>query len=354
MFQEKKVYRTIESLKNTLHKTTDPFAPASAFASRRVIGFGLIAFALLIAIVVNSLANDSSKAVVDNSKPTNNNENISPESALASATMQFDEVIPVDRGLPDIHVTSALVKELGSQENIFSYRPRARWPIASITKLMTAVVALDELAPNTLITISQEAVDTEGEAGLLKVGEKYSVTDLIKAMLLVSSNDSAVALAQAYEKKELGAEKYEQALSKTALFVSKMQDRARILGMEETYFGDPSGLSMVNQSVVGDLAVLLNHIQTTYPTILEIARQKQVSILDQKRMARRTLISINQFAGQKDFLGGKTGFTDEAGQNLVSIFSYNGKKYVIAVLGTEDRFGETTKLYDWLKKTVAK
>lgn len=294
----------------------------------------------------------TSEAPVAHQPAPSRNDAIVTESGLASAVLQFDETIPVDKGLPDIHVTSALVKELDAQQPLFVYRPRARWPIASITKLMTAVVALEELGPTLIIPITQEAIDTEGEAGLMKVGERYTVTDLIKMMLLVSSNDAAAALAGAYDKKQLGEEAYATALNKTALFTARMQERARALGMEETYFGDSSGLSMVNQSVVGDLAILVRHIQGTQPTILEIARQKQASVLDQKRMARRTIVSINQFAGQKDFLGGKTGFTDEAGQNLVSLFSYKGKKYLIVVLGTEDRFGETVKLYEWLKKTV--
>jgi hypothetical protein len=159
MFQEKNEYKTIEKLKNALNQKSNLLAPASTFASRKVIGFGFVAFGLLVSIIAHSLFVSDSTLVSSDLKQTAISESISPESGLAQASMQFDEVLPVDKGLPDIHVTSALVKELGSQENIFSYRPRARWPIASITKLMTAVVALDEFAPNTLITISQEAVD---------------------------------------------------------------------------------------------------------------------------------------------------------------------------------------------------
>lgn len=339
MTQIEESYATIETLHSSF--TRRP--------GRRVIIIAVVLVALIgVFMAVNLLGRET---VVRAPEPPVNN-SISAEEGLASAVLQFDETIPVDKGLPDIHVTSALVKELDAQQALFVYRPRARWPIASITKLMTAVVALEELGPTLIVPMTQEAIETEGEAGLAKVGERYTVTDLIKMMLLVSSNDAATALAHAYDKKQLGEEAYNKAINKAALFTARMQERARALGMEDTYFGDPSGLSMVNQSVVGDLAILVRHIQGTQPTILEIARQKQSSVLDHKKMARRTLTSINQFAGQKDFLGGKTGFTDEAGQNLVSLFSYKGKKYLIVVLGTEDRFGETTKLYEWLKRTV--
>jgi D-alanyl-D-alanine carboxypeptidase len=274
-------------------------------------------------------------------------------SGVAAAVVQFEETLPTDLNLPDIHVTAALVKELGEQDTLFSYRPRARWPIASLTKLLTAAVAMDELGPATIVTITAEAAETEGDSGQLKTGEKYAVNDLIRAMLTVSSNDAAVALAQEYDRRQLGDEVYAQALNKTALFTAKMQQRARELGMQETYFGDPSGLNMVNQSVVSDLGILMNYMASSHAELLETTRQKEATILERTRMTRHRLLNINAFAGQKDFLGGKTGFTEEAGQNLISLFNYGGKKYVIVVLGTEDRFGETQKLYGWLKGRVA-
>ncbi len=305
---------------------------------------------IMILLVVNWRGGGNNVATLPTSTPPT----AATASALVSANVQFDEVIPVDKGLPDIHLTSALVKELGAQDPLFVYRPRARWPIASISKLMTAELSMDELDPATIIEVSKGAVDTDGTAGDLKVGGKYTVNDLVKVMLTVSSNDAAVALAEAYDRKQLGDAAFSQALNKTALFVELMQKKAKDLGMEDTYFGDPSGLSMINQSVVGDLDLLLNDLANRHPELLETTRQLKTRIVERTRMAASTFANINQYAGQKDFLGGKTGFTDEAGQNLISLFNYNGKKYEITVLGSEDRFGDTTKLYDWLKGTLPK
>ncbi len=318
---------------------------AQGFSIRRLLGvFAVVVLAVIILAVRGGGENQKTVAagIADPSHSLT-------ESGLASARIQFDDPLPTDRGLPDIHVTAALVKELGAQNSIFTYRPRARWPIASITKLMTAMVAMDELGPATIVDISQEAADTEGDSGNLKAGEKYSVNDLIRAMLVVSSNDAAVALAQAYDSRQLGKDAYEKAINKTALFTALMQQRARSFGMPETYFGDPSGLSMVNQSVVGDLAILVDRVLALHPELFDTTRQKSTTILERVKWSKRTLVNINQFAGQKDFLGGKTGFTTEAGQNLITVFEYAGKKYLIIVLGTEDRFGETSKLYEWLK-----
>ncbi len=276
--------------------------------------------------------------------------------ASAATTTGFDDALPTDKRLADLQVTAALVQELGAPAPLFAYRANARWPLASVTKLTTAAVALDALGPAAIITISPEAVATEGQAGNLKVDERYSVIDLVRMMLTVSSNDAAIALAEAYDKKQLGSEAYEQELNKTALFTKAMQEKARAIGMPETYYGDPSGLSVVNQSVVTDLNTLLNYVAANHPEILTITRSKTNTVARRNKsgtiVERYSVTNINKLAGQADFLGGKTGETDEAGGNLISLFSYNGKKYVIIVLGASDaqsRFTETEKLYDWLK-----
>ena len=272
---------------------------------------------------------------------------------LASAVMTgLDDPMPTINDFPDLRVTAALVKELGASKPLFVYHPTARWPLASVSKLMTAVVALDDLGPATILTVSQSAVDTEGVAGGLKAGEKYSVIDLVRALLTVSSNDAAMVLAEAYDAKHLDKEAYERAINKTALFTAAMQQKARDLGMSETYYGDPSGLSVVNQSIITDLEALTNHIVVSHPELLEITRKKENKVLERRTMTWHILPNINQLAGQADFLGGKTGETEEAGGNLLSLFKYNGKQYLIIVLGTESaasRFTETTKLYEWVK-----
>ncbi len=276
----------------------------------------------------------------------------SSATASVAAMASVDDVFPLDKQVPELHVTAALVQELGAAQPLFVYRSTARWPLASVTKLLTSVVALDELGAGTLVSVSDEAVQTEGEAGGLKRGDKYSVIDLVRTMLTVSSNDAAVALAQAYDKKMQSSELYEQALNKTALFTEAMQHKARAIGMSETYLGDPSGLSVVNQSIVTDLNALVNYIANNHPELFDITRAKEVKIIERKTMTSRKLVNINEFAGQSDFVGGKTGFIDQSEGNLISVFKYNGRKFVVIVLGTTDRFGQTRVLYEWLKTQV--
>jgi D-alanyl-D-alanine carboxypeptidase len=274
--------------------------------------------------------------------------------AMASAANSgIDEEMPTIKDFPDIQVAAALVKELGSDKPMFAYHAAARWPLASITKLMTAVVALETLGPATLVKVTPDAVATEGESGNLKAGEKYSVIDLVRIMLTVSSNDAAIALAQAYDQKELGPDAYTAEINKTSAFIGAMRQKARDLGMNGTIYGDPSGLSVINQSIITDLETLINYISTSNPEILRMTTKKENVALERNSMTKRTYININEFAGQTDFLGGKTGFTDDASGNLASLFKYNGKQYLIIVFGTDDRFGATRRLYNWIKEVKA-
>ena len=212
---------------------------------------------------------------------------------------------------------------------VFEINLKKRWPIASLSKLMTSVIAAEKLDWNREVVMSEKAVDSDGIAGGFGIGEVFSVGDLIKAMLTVSSNDAAVAIAETLGENE---------------FVDAMQSKASELRMLQTTYLEPSGLSFVNQSTASDLAKLVDYIYQNHPELLEISRQKETTIMELKTKRARTLININHFAGQPDFIGGKTGYIDEAGKNLASLFNINGRIFLIVVLGSDDAFKMTNKL----------
>jgi len=236
-----------------------------------------------------------------------------------------------------VTVSAAGAYTMGGQE-LYNFRADKRWPIASITKLMTALTA-DRLylseKPYELIEITQEMVATEGESGNLKVGEIIRADDLIKAMMLVSSNDAAEALAMHYGEDA---------------FVKKMNETAIELGMVGTTFVDPTGLSVQNLSTVEDLRRLSKFIWEEQPYIFEISQKSSDVITDVSSGSKWRLQSINAFSGRIDFLGGKTGSIPEAEGNLISIFeiSEREEKVIIIVLGTEDRFLETENILEEL------
>lgn len=235
---------------------------------------------------------------------------------------------------PSLDLTAALVADLETGTRFMSLSATERWPLASITKLMTATVVLDKLSSAQKITITQDDFDVDPSEKTLHVGDTYTVNDLLRILLLPSSNVAAEALADAYGRSQ---------------FIVEMNRRAVAWGMENTHYDDPSGLSVGSQSTVADLAILTQKIYTDYPQIFAITRTPQVTLTEITSGDQVVVKSINEFAGQTDFIGGKTGYTDQADGNLLSVFSYEGHPIVIIVLGTSDdsRFANTEALYNW-------
>ncbi len=226
-----------------------------------------------------------------------------------------------------VSVSAAAAYTMG-EEKLYSFRPDKRWPIASITKLMTALVAYENFELSESLTITRDMVETEGASGGFSPGERFTIEDLIDAMIIVSSNDAARALAINYGEDE---------------FVAEMNKKAKEIGMTNTSFVDSTGLSVQNLSSADDLYKLAKYIWENQPDILKISRRKTDTIVDIRSGSGRKLDNINVFAGRSDFLGGKTGSIPEADGNLLSVFYVPERKteIVIVVLGTENRFKET-------------
>jgi len=224
---------------------------------------------------------------------------------------------------------TALIKYLDYNFNLFEFNATKRWPIASVSKLMTSVVALEKIGLEKEMKMSATAVATEGITGGFKAGETFKTEDLLKAMMVVSSNDAAMAVAEDFGKEQ---------------FVDLMNQKAKELGMNDTYYEEPTGLSFLNQSTANDLVKLANYIYANHPQILEISRQKEVLIKELNTKKSRKLLNINRFAGQADFIGGKTGYIDESGRNLVAFFNKDNKIILTIVLGAENAFEETKKI----------
>ncbi len=243
---------------------------------------------------------------------------------------------------PDIQAQAALVADLKTGQAYFETNQNLRWPTASLTKLMTAVMVLKNMDLSKPITIG-DGLLADGEASssvsFFKPGDVYSGNDVLNTMLVISKNEAAEAFASAYGRDN---------------FIAGLNGLAGELGMNLTHFSDPSGLSVSNQSTASDFKKLAAYIYQNYPKILEITRKKSVAVTELNSKKRFALANINIFAGSSDFIGGKTGFTDEANGNLLSIFSYGNRPVLIIVLGTDDRFGETSKLLQWFRDNFQK
>ncbi len=241
----------------------------------------------------------------------------------------------------DLALSAALIADLGTGQVYFASSSDKRWPTASITKLLTASFALDHMASGTEIALtSQDFLAAGGDvANGLRVEDRYAVRDLLRAMLAVSSNEAAEALANNFGREN---------------FMAGLNARAAEWGMAQSHFSDPTGLSAANQSTAEDLLALARHIYRDYPELLAVTRTPKVSVRELNSGELKFLQNINTFAGQADFVGGKTGYTDDANGNLLSIFKYQGRTIVVVVLGTEDRFGQTRNLYDWFRQSFTR
>ena len=201
---------------------------------------------------------------------------------------------------------------------------------------MTATLVLDNFSMDQKITITHDAFIADPNERTLREGNVYSVSDLLHFLLLPSSDVAAEAFADAFGRSN---------------FLAAMNARALSWGMTNTHYDDPSGLSSGNQSTADDLFLLAKKIYLDYPQILAITRTPQIYATEISSNTKVLVRSINYFAGQSDFIGGKTGYTNVADGNLLSIFKYRSNPIIVIILGTSeaDRFTNTQKLFDWFK-----
>ncbi|OGM94263.1 hypothetical protein A2524_01150 [Candidatus Wolfebacteria bacterium RIFOXYD12_FULL_48_21] len=278
-----------------------------------------------------AVVKDSISDAGSNWSPIIVTEGVAPELAAQGA---FVSPVAADIDQPcgaGVGMREGLMSYLNSDEVLFERKTDGRWPIASITKLMTAIVATELGMAKQDFTLTDAMVKTEGDAGGFKMGELFTGYDLLAAMLLSSSNDAAEAFAQSYGRDA---------------FIRRMNVKAQELRMLSTHYVDPSGLSPLNQSTPSDLYKLAGYLHATHPDILKVSRQRKATIVDLNTNRKRIVTTINEFAGQATFLGGKTGYIVEAegNGNLLSVFMHNGQPFTLIVLGSPDRFGETKTL----------
>ncbi len=237
----------------------------------------------------------------------------------------------------DISAKAAVVLDKDSSVVLYAKNENLRFSPASTTKIMTALTALDYFKLTDILEV--ERATGEGSILGLTLGEKMTFLDLLYAMLLPSANDAAFVIAQNYPGEEEG-------------FVEKMNQKAKLLNLNNTHFQDPAGLLD----------------QDDYTTPLELARLASLSlenkifsqivstqyrfISDIYGLNTYSLLNRNKLLGTLGITGIKTGFTDEAGGVLVTSRKQNGHTLIIVVMKSDDRFGDTLKIADYLSDNL--
>ena len=221
---------------------------------------------------------------------------------------------------PSIGAPSAILVEASTGDVIFERAADESRPVASTTKLMTALVALDTVALDDTLTVPPyDAGPAESLAGL-RTGERLSVEDLLTALMLPSGNDAAVTLATGIS-------------GSVPAFVTEMNERADQLGLRDSRFTNPIGLDQGgNASSARDLVKLTLQLRR-YPAFREIADLPRATLTSGDR--RRVVLNRNRLVRDVPFVDGvKTGRTNAAGYVLVGSATRRGVTVVSAVLGT--------------------
>ncbi len=244
----------------------------------------------------------------------------------------------------DLRSSVALVVDQDTQEILFRKNDQAILPIASLTKLMTGLVMAEAKLPlQEMITISQDDVDTEkGSSSRLAIGTTLSRGDLLHLALMSSENRAAHALGRTFP-------------GGLNSFVGRMNERAQSLGMRDTRYVEPTGLSSRNQSSANDLALLVGAAYKE-PLLRELSTSpgREVDV------GRRTLQynNTNRLVKNPEWDIGiqKTGYISEAGQCLVMQTKVAGRKLIMVFLdsaGKLSRIADAERMRRWLESAPA-
>jgi D-alanyl-D-alanine carboxypeptidase (penicillin-binding protein 5/6) len=237
--------------------------------------------------------------------------------------------------LPDMTVQEGALVD-GDGRVLWARTPDVRRPMASITKIMTAVVALEHSSLTDVVTVPREAVKVgQSSAGLI-AGEKLTMQELLQALLVKSGNDAAVTIADHVGGSQAG-------------FVAMMNSKAVDLGLKDTHYANPHGLDAPGHYTTADNLSVLTRYAMTKPEFRDIVKLKVVTIGKGKR--KRLLHTTDELIGvyQGD-IGVKTGNTNGAGYSVVSAAQRGGVTLYAIILGTKSdrqRFLDAKALLDW-------
>jgi len=277
-------------------------------------------------------------------------------SAQTNVILQLNKYKPLRRWrIPNINIRARSVLATYIDDNyenkkiLFEKNADEKLGIASLTKLMTAFVALKEYSPDRKIKFSQQDIETEEAIGHFKPGETFLLKDLVYSLLGESSNDAASAISHSLNNN----------------FVLRMNDEAKNLGLKNTFFFNATGLTedngQFNYSTANELTkfiiFLLKESKSNKEAklILKATGTKEFNLFTAKGKFHHKVLNSDKllYSAKFNIISGKTGWTPlTQGCLIIVIKNPKGKKgfLVNVILGSPDRFGEMEKLINWLQK----
>lgn len=241
----------------------------------------------------------------------------------------------ITSAIPTLSAESALLMEGESGAIVYQKNAHTRLPMASTTKIMTALVALELASPDTTVRVDKRAVGIEGSSIYLCEGEELTLEALLYALMLESANDAAVAIA-------IGVAGSEEA------FVDAMNRKASSLGLENTHFANPHGLDAETHCTTAYELALIARAALQNPLLKTIVSTRKTTIPHQGTDGVRLLVNHNKMLRLYDgCIGLKTGYTQKSGRCLVSAAERNGVVMIAVTISSPDDWNDHTKLLDY-------
>lgn len=251
--------------------------------------------------------------------------------------------LPISEEVPEAPTLTAeswMLYDADAGVELASHDADVERPMASVTKIMTALVVRDHTELDETLRITESAAATgEAEIGLA-AGEIWSVEDLLIAVMVRSGNDAAVALAEYVGGSVEG-------------FADMMNAKAAELGLEHSHFVNPHGLDADGHyTTASDLVVMAAELLED-PVLAQMARTRFARFWPDPAGVDRKARSTNKLLGVfPGVIGLKTGFTNKAGKVLVSAFEHDGRRLIGVVMKSEDHFVDSRELLDWGAHTI--
>lgn len=289
---------------------------------------GLIIFTSFLVIILPTLTNSVDANLVSLEIPKNNS---------AVAGIQKYNIPPISKNIevPKLSARAIFVKDLTTGTVLYQKNALDQLPIASTTKIMTALVASQYYSQNSILVVKQSAQIAGSRVGL-NFGEDLSFRSMLYGLLLNSGNDAAFAIAENYPGGVLG-------------FVSAMNKKVAELELKNTHFDNPAGFDSPNHYSSAKDLDLITEEALKYDQLAKIFATKETNIVSLDKKYTHQLTNLNKLLSTvRGVLGVKTGYTDIAKENLVTLVERDHHKILTVVLGSDDRFGESTKLIEWV------
>lgn len=253
----------------------------------------------------------------------------------SSKTFPPVPVLSAESSFPTLSAQGVIATDLDSGITLYEKNADAKLLPASTTKIVTALVSLDAYKPDQVLTVGKGA-SVDGQKMGLFVGEKMKFEDLLYGLLVYSANDAAVTLAQNYT-------------GGYSAFVDAMNVKAKDLSMANSHFDNPAGLdTSIQRSTAKDL-IRASEVAMRNSEFAKVVGTKNIIVKDETGKSSYNLRNVNELLGSvPGVLGVKTGWTENARENLVTYIERDNHKIMIAILGSQDRFGETKELIGWI------